>query len=128
MTHLLIQPGSLARPQSAATVAIGLFVRHLDKTKERMLRSQYLGVGRLATVDKYYNLSHQKTIIIIIFLTRPTTWSLLSVHQAKTPSIVLFYNNVVVDSIWWCADNKGIRNAVRYYSKLMSEMNVKLTA
>ena len=67
MTHLLIQPGSLARPQSAATAAIGLFVRHLDKTKERMLRSRYLGAGRLATVDKYYNLSYQKTMIIIIF-------------------------------------------------------------
>ena len=92
MTHLLIQPGSLARPQSAATAAIGLFVRHLDKTKERMLRSRYLGAGRLATADKYYNLSYQKTIIIIIFPTRPTAWSPLSVHQAKTPSIVPFYN------------------------------------
>ena len=37
MTHLLIQPGSLDRPQSAATAAIGLFVCHLDKTKESPL-------------------------------------------------------------------------------------------
>ena len=93
MTHLLIQPGSLARPQSAATAAIGLFVHHLDKTKEQILRSWYLGAGRLATVDKYYYLSHQKTIIIIIFPTRPTAWSPLSVHQAITPSIVPFYNS-----------------------------------
>ena len=95
MTHILIQPGSLARPQSAAMAAIGHFVRHLDKTKEWMLRSWYLGAGRLAMVDKYYNLSYQKTIIIIIFLTHPTAWSPLSMHQVKTPSIIPFYNNEV---------------------------------
>ena len=108
MTHILIQPGSLARPQSAATAAIGRFVRHLDKTKERMLRSRYLGAGRLAMVDKYYNLSYQKTIIIIIFLTRPTAWSPLSVHQAKTPSIVPFYN--MPPCVLMCAPSNSTRS------------------
>ena len=87
-------------PQSAATAAIGLFVRHLDKTKEWMLRSRYLGAGRLATVDNYYNLSYQKSIIMMIFQTRPTTWSPLSVHQTITPSIVPFYNRLPL--LWVC--------------------------
>ena len=59
-----------------------------------MLCSQYLGAGRLTMVDKYYNLSYQKIMIIIIFLTCPGAWSPLSVHQAITPSIVLLYNSI----------------------------------
>ena len=120
--HLLIQPGSLARPQSAAMAAIGLFVRHLDKTKEWMLRLQYLGAGRLATVDKYYNLSYQKTIIIIIFPTHPTAWSPLSVHQAISPSIIPFYNTI--------KDTPGtIKNAshVRTYLKKKHWMHANST-
>ena len=125
MTHLLIQPGSLARPQSAATAAIGLFVRHLDKTKERMLRSRYLGAGRLATVDKYYYLSDHKTIIIIIFPTRPTAWSPLSVHQAKTPSSVPFYNsckwsNHRIPTFMWYFGGSGIRRALLLSRQLKS--------
>ena len=58
-----------------------------------MLRSRYLGAGRLSVVDEYYKSSYQKTIIIIIFPTRPTAWSPLSVHQAINPSIVPFYNS-----------------------------------
>ena len=75
---------------------IGLFVHHLDRTKERMFCSRYLGAGHLAIVDKYYNLSYQKTIITIIFLTRSAAWSSLSVHQVITPSIFPFYNNLAV--------------------------------
>ena len=43
-------------------------------------------------VDKYYNLSYQKKIIIIIFPTRSAAWALLGAHQVITPSIFLFYN------------------------------------
>ena len=50
-------------------------------------------------VDKYYNLSYQKTIIIIIFPTCPAAWSPLSVHQVITPSIILFYNTNLQEAV-----------------------------
>ena len=57
-----------------------------------MFSSRYLGAGRLTIADQYYNLSYQKTIIIIIFPTRPAAWPPFSVHQGIAPSIFPFYN------------------------------------
>ena len=94
MTHLHIEPGSVLGRSPPLRQWINLFVHHLGRTKERMLRSRYLGAGRLSVVDKYYKSSYQKIIIIIIFPTRPTAWSPLSVHQAINPSIVPFYNRL----------------------------------
>ena len=89
MTHLLIEPSSHTRLQT--TIAQSL-CSPPGRTKEWMLHLWYMGAGCLAMVDKYYNPSYQKTIIIIMFPTCPAAWSLLSMHQAITPSIILFYN------------------------------------
>ena len=68
---------------------------------ERMFCSRYLGV---AIVDKYYNPSFQKAIIIIIFPTRSTAWPLLSVHQSIAPSIFPFYNSRAVQTAYLCPE------------------------
>ena len=61
-----IEPGSLAMRQYAATARIDPFVHHLSRQRDECS-------ARDSLVDKYYNLSYQKTIIIIIFRARSAT-------------------------------------------------------
>ena len=83
MTHLLLnQVPSLGRSTQPWRRSIPLYTTFLDKGTNVPLA--IVGSGSQSLVDKYHNLSYQKTIIIIIFRARSAAWPPLSVHQVKT--------------------------------------------